>query len=179
MMMRKLFLSLPFLLLITACNTGPKQGQPVDNEGITTFYFIRHAEKRLDQGNDPELTEEGKRRAMAWVNYFFLKNVDHIISSDYKRTRATAAPLAAAHDMDVEIYDVKTVTGLELLKKYRGKTVALYGHSNTINQYTNELQNDSVYNALDEKDYDSYFYVRVSGSGKSSGVKETMDFMEQ
>lgn len=179
MIMRNFFLLFSFLLLITSCNTGPKQGQPVDNEGITTFYFIRHAEKQLDQGNDPELTEEGKTRASAWVNYFFLKNVDHIISSDYKRTKATAAPLAASKKMDIEIYDVKTTTGLELLKKYRGKTVALFGHSNTINKYTNELQNDSVYNALDDKDYDSYFYVRVSGSGKSSGVKESMDFMEE
>ncbi|MGJ8685190.1 MAG: SixA phosphatase family protein [Nonlabens sp.] len=175
--MKKLLL-LVALLSLSSCNTGPKQGEPVDNQGITTFYFIRHAEKRSDQGSDPELTEQGKKRAEAWVNYFFLKNVDHIISSDYKRTRETAAPLAAAHDMDVEIYDVRNTKAMDLLKKYRGKTVVLFGHSNTINGYTNELQNDSVYNALDDNDYDHYFYARVSESGKSSGVKESMDFME-
>ncbi len=175
--MKKLLL-LVALLSLFSCNTGPKHGEPVDNQGITTFYFIRHAEKRTDQGSDPELTEEGKQRAEEWVNYFYLKNVDHIISSDYKRTKATAAPVAAAHDMEVEIYDVRTVKAMDLLKKYRGKTVALFGHSNTINAYTNELQNDSIYNALDEKDYESYFYVRISDAGKSSGVKESMDFME-
>ncbi|EAS19223.1 putative phosphoglycerate mutase family protein [Flavobacteria bacterium BBFL7] len=174
----KKYILLFTIFYLLSCNTGPKQGEPVDNQGITTFYFIRHAEKRTDQGSDPELTEEGKKRADAWVNYFFLKNVDHIISSDYKRTKATAAPLAAAHDMDVELYDVSNTKALDLLEKYRGKTVALFGHSNTINEYTNQLQNDSIYNPLEDNDYESYFYVRVSESGKSSGVKESMDFME-
>lgn len=176
--MKKLLL-LVVLLSLYSCNNGTKQAEKIDNQGITTFYFIRHAEKRTDQGSDPELTPAGEKRADAWVNYFFLKNIDHIISSDFKRTLATAAPLAKAHNMDVEIYDVKTAKGIDLLKKYRGKTVALFGHSNTINAYTNELQTDSIYNALDDKDYDSYFFVRVSESGKSSGVKESMDFMEE
>lgn len=169
-----------FILVISfvSCNTTPKNTEGSEKESITTFYFIRHAEKKKDQGSDPELTETGHQRAKAWVNFFMLKDVDHVISSDYKRTKQTASPLAISKNIETEIYDVRTVTGIDLLKKYRGETVVLFGHSNTINAYTNQLQNDSIYNQLDESDYDHYFYVRVSDSGKSSGVKELMDFIE-
>ncbi len=177
--MKKLPILILLLLSLIACNNTSKNTEETEKEDITTFYFIRHAEKQKDQGSDPELTEAGHKRAQAWVNFFMLKDVDHVISSDYKRTKQTASPLAKAKKLETKIYDVRATTGLDLLKKYRGETVVLFGHSNTINAYTNQLQNDSIYNQLDESDYDHYFYVRVSDSGKSSGVKEVMDFMQE
>jgi broad specificity phosphatase PhoE len=101
-----------------------------------------------------------------------------VISSDYKRTKATAAPLAKAKKLGVEIYDVKTVDGISLLETYRGKTVALYGHSNTINLYANALQTDSIYNVLEETDYDHFFIVRVDKDGNSNVIKESTDFVD-
>lgn len=175
----KNLIALVILCSLISCNNSPKKEAESEKEDITTFYFIRHAEKEKDQGSDPELTTAGHERAATWVNYFMLKNVDHVLSSDYKRTRQTAAPLAKAKNLKTEIYDVRAATGLDFLKKYRGETVVLFGHSNTINEYTNQLQNDSIYDQIDESDYDHYFYVRVSDNGKSSGVKEVMDFMEK
>ncbi|MFT5925809.1 MAG: 2,3-bisphosphoglycerate-dependent phosphoglycerate mutase [Rubritalea sp.] len=167
------------LSLVSCRNNGSdKTPEEQQKEQLTTFYFIRHAEKAADQGSDPELTEKGEKRAVNWVNYFFLKDVDHVISSDYNRTKATAAPLAKAKKLGVEIYDVKTVDGISLLETYRGKTVALYGHSNTINAYANALQTDSIYNDLEETDYDHFFIVRVDKDGNSNAVKEFTDFME-
>lgn len=173
--MKNIFLVLA-LLSLASCNTT-KQDKVKEQDSMTTFYFIRHAEKRTDQGNDPELTDSGKERAAQWVNFFFLKDVDAILASDYKRTQATAQPLANSKKMPVITYDVKTLTGTELLKKYRGKTVALYGHSNTINTYANQLQTDSIYAPLNDADYNHYFLVRVDESGKSSAVLEEMPFI--
>ena len=42
----------------TDADKTPEEKQ---KEQLTTFYFIRHAEKMTDQGNDPELTEQGKK----------------------------------------------------------------------------------------------------------------------
>ena len=98
----------------TDADKTPEEKQ---KEQLTTFYFIRHAEKMTDQGNDPELTEQGKKRAENWVNYFFLKDVDHVISSDFKRTKATATPLAKAKKLDIELYDVRKATGKSLLTR--------------------------------------------------------------
>ena len=158
--------------------TSDKTPEEQQKDELTTFYFIRHAEKAADQGSDPELTEAGKNRASQWVNYFFLKDVDHVISSDFKRTRETAGPLAKSKKLKVELYDVRKEDGTSLLETYRGKTVALYGHSNTINAYANALQTDSIYNELQETDYNHFFIVRVDKEGNSNATMESMDFME-
>lgn len=161
-------------LSIISCNNTNSQTEEKEPDGVTTFYFIRHAEKQ--QGPDPELTATGEKRADQWINYFLLKDVDHIISSDFKRTRATAAPLAKAKKLDVEIYDVRAVNGKSLLEQYRGKTVVLYGHSNTVNTYANDLQKDQKYNDLDDADFDHFFIVKVDENGTTNAVKETMEF---
>ncbi|PRP68283.1 SixA phosphatase family protein [Nonlabens agnitus] len=161
-------------LALVSCNNSNSQDTEKDDDGLTTFYFIRHAEKQ--QGADPDLTVYGEQRATEWVNYFFLKDVDHVISSDTKRTRATAAPLAKAKKLDVETYDVSTVTGKSLLEQYRGKTVVLYGHSNTINKYANDLQKDTNYPELDDADFDHFFIVKIDENGNTNAVKESMDF---
>lgn len=167
------------LSLVSCMNTdADKTPEEKQKEQLTTFYFIRHAEKMTDQGSDPELTEKGSKRAENWVNYFFLKDVDHVISSDFKRTKATAAPLAKAKKVNIELYDVRKATGKSLLQEYRGKTVALFGHSNTINKYASELQNDSIYKDLDDSDYDHYFIIRVDKDGNSNAVKEKIDFID-
>lgn len=176
--MKKLLVLLPLLLVACFNNDKEKSPEELEKEKVTTFYFIRHAEKATGQGNDPELTAKGSSRAQQWVNYFFLKEVDHVISSDFKRTKATAAPLAKAKKLPVEIYDVHQVDGKSLLKTYRGKSVALFGHSNTINAYANALQNDSIYKELNEKDYDHFFVVRVDNEGNSNAVKVFMDIEE-
>jgi 2,3-bisphosphoglycerate-dependent phosphoglycerate mutase len=176
--MKKIFFILSLALVSCFNSNTDKTPEEKAKENLTTFYFIRHAEKAADQGSDPELTEKGKKRAEQWVNYFFLKDLDHVISSDFKRTNATAAPLAKAKNLDIEIYDVRKVTGTSLLETYRGKTVAVYGHSNTINAYANELQSDRVYKDLEETDYDHFFIVRIDKDGNSNAIMESIDFME-
>ncbi|OUS14570.1 phosphoglycerate mutase [Nonlabens dokdonensis] len=176
--MNKIFFLLAFSLVSCFSSNDNKTPEELQKEQLTTFYFIRHAEKMTDQGSDPELTEKGKARANDWVNYFFLKDVDHVISSDFKRTKATAAPLAKSKKLEIELYDVRKATGKSLLEKYRGKTVALFGHSNTINKYANALQKDSIYNDLEDSDYDHFFVVRIDKDGNSSAVKEAMGFQE-
>ncbi|QJP35606.1 histidine phosphatase family protein [Nonlabens sp. Ci31] len=176
--MKKIFFILSLALVSCFNSDAEKTPEEKAKENLTTFYFIRHAEKATDQGDDPGLTEKGQKRAEQWVNYFFLKEVDHVISSDYNRTKATAVPLAKAKKLGVEIYQVKEVSGTSLLETYRGKTVALYGHSNTINAYANQLQNDQVYKDLEETDYDHFFIVRIDKEGNSNAVMESIDFMD-
>lgn len=145
---------------------------------ITTLYLIRHAEKEQTANSNPNLTEKGKNRADQWVNYFFLKDVDHVLSSDFNRTRETAAPLASSKKLEIEIYNVKSLTGKELYEKYEGKTVALFGHSNTIGNYANDLQVDEVFKDLNESDYDHFYILRIDKNGTANATLEEMDFME-
>lgn len=171
--MKSIFLF--FCLALISCNNSNSQTDAENNDELTTLYFIRHAEKRTDQGSNPDLTSMGKMRAKEWVNYFMLKDVDAVISSDTKRTQATASPLARSKKIEVETYDVNQVTGKSLLDQYRGKTVVVYGHSNTINKYANDLQQDQKYSELDDSDFDHFFIVRVDKNGNTNAVKEKQD----
>lgn len=175
----KYFYYLSFIILLFSCKNSEGQNEAKNlSSEITTLYLIRHAEKDLNSGADPKLTEKGEQRANQWTNYFFLKDVDHIISSDFNRTKATAAPLAASKNINVDTYDASTLTGKELYEKYEGKTVVLFGHSNTIGNYANDLQNDETFKDLDDSDYDHFYIVRIDKNGNAHAAKEAMDFME-
>ncbi len=173
----KYLVCLLVVLSITACGNSQENDQK-DNKGsdLTTFYFIRHAEKQT--GDDPELNEKGERRAEQWVEYFFLKDVDNVLSSDFNRTQATAAPLARSKKLEVETYDVRSLDGDQLLEKYRGKTVVLFGHSNTIGTYANQLQSDEKFDELNESDYNHFYVVTIDSNGNARAVQEKIDFMQ-
>ncbi len=174
----KSFLILPLIVFTSCLSDASKKNNQESadrNNGVTTLYLIRHAEK--ESGADPGLTRAGQARANAWVEYYFIKDIDHILSSDFKRTRQTAAPLAKAQNKEVEIYDVASMTGNKLLEDYRGSTVAVFGHSNTIHKYANDLQNEITFEELDESVYDKFIILRIDASGNAQAEWQTMDFM--
>ena len=84
--MKRYFLILS-LILLTSCNFGDEEPSEImddaknPSEEITTYYFIRHAEKdTTDTSNkNPELTETGKKRAQNWTKTF--KDID-ILAND-------------------------------------------------------------------------------------------------
>jgi broad specificity phosphatase PhoE len=177
----KIFYPTPlFLVLIALISCNEKSNQQTEESDrksdLTTIYLIRHAEKQT--GSNPSLTEKGVKRAESWTEYFFLKDVDHILSSDYNRTRQTASPLAKSKSKEVEIYNVKSLTGEDLLEKYRGETVVLFGHSNTIHQYANDLQSEETFEELNESVYNKFIIVRVDANGKANAQWQEMDFFE-
>ncbi|HBP23093.1 MAG TPA: histidine phosphatase family protein [Planctomycetes bacterium] len=100
----------------------PKQGLVV--------YAVRHAEKQ--GGDDPGLTAEGVARAAALA--FALRHVplDGVYSTDTKRTRATVAPAAEAHGLEVQTYAADGSLSKRLGSGQGGRCVLVVGHSNTI-----------------------------------------------
>jgi probable phosphoglycerate mutase len=73
------------------------------------LLLIRHAQPvRIGEGEvdgpaDPELTDRGRREAerlAAWLGH---EHIDHVLASPLRRARETAAPLAAALGVEVEI----------------------------------------------------------------------------
>ena len=77
------FSSILLICLMIACQSAEKNAFqyniPKGEEArTTTYYFIRHAEKDTsDKGNrDPQLTEQGIKRANYMTSYFEDKNLD-------------------------------------------------------------------------------------------------------
>jgi len=99
--------------------------------GSLVIYAVRHAEKGA--GRDPDLTPEGATRAAALARVLQHVDLDHVYSTDTKRTRATGAPAAKAKGLEITSYKP---FGSELPKLLAsgegGQTVLVVGHSNTV-----------------------------------------------
>ena len=61
----------------------------------TTVILVRHAEKAAEPADDPPLTAAGATRADALVDLVKDAGVTAVVSTQFQRTRLTAAPTAA------------------------------------------------------------------------------------
>lgn len=161
--MRKyLLLFLPFFI---ACNSGNDQKQEdmakESAQEVTTYYFIRHAEKDTSDpdNRDPELTEEGVARAQNWARVFKDVDFDFIYSSDYKRTRATAQAVADAQEKEVTVYDASRLNDEDFQKKTEGKRVLVVGHSDSNPKFVNYLLEEERYTYIEDSESGSLFIV--------------------
>ena len=146
-----------FALLALMFLTLPVAADPV-------LYLVRHAEKVADGTSDPALTTEGLARAEWLAGYFEDKEIQAILSTDYKRTQQTAAPTAAGFGLEVESYDPRDLNALaERLKTMQGP-VLVAGHSNTTPVLAGILLGDPM-EELDERIYDHIYVLTPNGSG--------------
>lgn len=141
-----------------------------NNQEVTTYYFIRHAEKDTSDPSDknPELTDEGVKRAEKWAEVFKDIPFDLIYSSKYKRTRHTAQPIADSQQLDVQLYDSSKLNDEDFQQKTKGKTVLVVGHTNTNPQWVNYILEEKKYKDIDESESGSLFIVTVLPDGRKS-----------
>lgn len=140
---------------------------------VTTYYFIRHAEK--DTSNpaekNPILTEAGIRRAEKWAEIFKEVPFDLIYSTDFKRTKATAQEIAESQNLEIQLYNSGKLNDEDFQQKTKGKTVLVIGHSNTNPRFVNYILEEEKYCDIDDKESGSLFIVSVSPEGvKTSQV---------
>jgi phosphohistidine phosphatase SixA len=113
--------------------------QASDPGGPGVVFLVRHAE-RADAGMaaakiagaDPELSEAGKARATALAALLKDAKITAIFTTEYKRTRDTAQPLAAAAGIAATAVDSKDAAGLIARVQASAGNVLVVGHSNTV-----------------------------------------------
>jgi broad specificity phosphatase PhoE len=99
----------------------------------TTVFLVRHAEKEAE-GADPSLNEAGRKRANALADMLADAAITAIFSSEFQRTRQTAAPLAERLGIKVTVIPGKDIDALVArVRELRpGARALIVGHSNTI-----------------------------------------------
>lgn len=136
-----------------------------------TAYVVRHAEAEQNDSRDPVLTQAGVVRANALRDRLRGAGIDAIFSTAYIRTRETAAPLAAALDLPVQIYDARDPATLvqDLYANHRGRRVLIVGHSNTVPAVIEALGGTRPAD-LGHTEHDPLFRVEARGTGLPAKV---------
>jgi len=139
-----------------------------------TIILVRHAEKdaaQAEMSGDPELSAAGKERAERLVKNIGKYRVGAVYSSDTRRTRDTAAPMAARRHLKVEIYDPRKQDELvKLIMGSKTKRFLIVGHSNTIPALANLLIKKELFKSVDDNEYGVIWVIRFRG-GEISKVE--------
>jgi broad specificity phosphatase PhoE len=112
----------------------------------TTILIVRHAEKQVNAGDDPHLSDAGVARAEALVGVAEHANVGTVYVSQFLRTKETAAPLLAKHG-EIPLVTVPVAKSedypklivKDILTRQSGKTVLVVSHSNIVPGIVEEL----------------------------------------
>jgi len=120
-------LLLPLLLLaIGACSL------PVPIQPGPDFYVMRHLHTTPGTP-DPALNAEGQRAAQALPDFFANRRPPAIILvTDTRRSRETAAAVAARYGLEPVVYDPRDYYGLVDLVTKSPNPALIIGHSNTV-----------------------------------------------
>lgn len=118
-------------LLITVLVAAPAAAQH-------TIFLVRHAE-RADAASgvsptmatDPDLSQAGRARAESLALALRDAKITAIYVTKYKRTQQTAAPLARALGLTVNIVTADAAAVVKQLDAAKGN-VLVVGHSNTV-----------------------------------------------
>ncbi|MGB3627217.1 MAG: phosphoglycerate mutase family protein [Henriciella sp.] len=133
-----------------------------DNTAEYTLYLVRHAEKQA--GDDPALTETGAARAEALADLLEGESIEAVWSSNYTRTRDTAAPLAERLDLNVRLYDASDLSGLAEQLKADAQTALVVGHSNTTPNLAEALGGDAGTPIDEPTEYDRLYVLTGIGT---------------
>lgn len=138
---------------------------------VTTYYFIRHAEKlRVDKTDrNPNLNLKGFKRAEAWKEVFSNISFDAIYSTDYTRTKLTAKPTADSKKLPILIYNPRDMYSKAFQNQTKGKTILVVGHSNTTNVFANKVIGFDKYQEIKD-DNNSNLYIVTLTDKKASSV---------
>jgi len=161
---RRLTLGFGLALVVWVAASSPADAQ-------SAVILVRHAEKAAAPANDPPLTPAGLARAQALAEALAETRVDAVISTQYRRTRETAAPVAAARGLDPQIVatggdTAAHVQAVAAAVKARGagEVVLVVGHSNTVPAIITALGGPAM-PALCDPEYANLFVLVPSPSG--------------
>jgi broad specificity phosphatase PhoE len=131
------------------------------------IFIARHADK-VD-GPDPVLSTQGEARAAQLAKMLAKASIQTIYSTDTKRTKGTAAPIAANLALPVQTYDPRKQADLAThLKTLKGNTLVI-GHSNTITDLVRQLGGDPGADNP-ESEYGRVYQVILHGDGRTTTI---------
>ena len=128
-------------LTLVLCTAAPSKAATADadRDGAQLVVLVRHAEKGGEPADDPALTAPGTARAATLAKLLSTMRIGAVITTEWRRTRDTAAPLAAAAAIVPTVVDTRAAKGdahaqavVDAVRAQPAKAVLVVGHSNTV-----------------------------------------------
>jgi len=155
--------------------------QVMAQAGPELIVLVRHAEKALEPADNPPLSAEGRARAAELARVLAEAGITRIHSTDTRRTLETAAPLAQALGIEVEIYDGRDLPAL-VARLLQGAAQAqapapaqasvqtpgrhlVVGHSNTTDRLSGLLGGTTFGELVEAWEYDRLYVLTSTGGG--------------
>lgn len=135
---------------------------------VQHVYIVRHAEKV--SGDDPALSAAGTARAAALAALLQDRGIGRIFSTDTRRTRSTAMPLAERLGLEIEIYDHRRPDALAAKVRAAGQNALIVGHSNTIAGLA-EAFGAQPGAAVADDEYDRLYVIRLTEDDVTSEIR--------
>lgn len=131
----------------------------------SAIFLVRHAERAPEPEDDPSLTAVGTERARELARLLGDAQITRIHSTDTRRTRETAGPLASALGVEVELYDPSDLDAVarDLLAS-PGRHLVV-GHSNTTPELASALGGDGHGPIQEGWEYDRLYVLAPEAGG--------------
>jgi 2,3-bisphosphoglycerate-dependent phosphoglycerate mutase len=151
----------------------------VSSMTTTTVVLVRHAEKELGTIEDPPLTSQGEQRAQLLARMFGeregLGRIAAVFASDTRRAQRTATPLAER--LGLPITTIKGPDYDQIIRRirsdYRGKSVLIVGHSNTVPELVRRLAHVKDVPEIPDAEYGTMYVVTMPTLGRASVLRLT------
>lgn len=154
------------VLLLLLCSAAPGALAAQQAASAITVIMVRHAEK-ADDGRDPPLSDAGMRRAESLVGALAHAGITDIITTHYRRTRATAAPLAGSLGIEPEVVEAgggtaSSVDGVAARVRSLppGSVALVVGHSNTVPAIILALGGPDI-GSIEDDEYSDLFVLQL------------------
>ena len=136
----------------------------------STVVLVRHAEKASQTETDPVLSEAGVQRAKDLAAALADARVSTVITTQYQRTKLTAAPLVdATKPKTIVVANTGNLANhiadilAAVMARPSGEVVLVVGHSNTIAAIVAALGGPKMPNLCDSQ-YSMMFVLEMTGA---------------
>ncbi len=157
--MRRLLLTLGLL----AASPFRLTAQPVEH---TVVYLVRHAE-RVDESEDSPISAAGEARARILGAMLRDAGLTDIHSTDFRRTRSTAAAVAATTGAGVQLYDQNDLAALAAYVGREGGRHLVVGHSHTLRETIGAFGGEPG-PEIAQNEYDRLYILTLTDDGTST-----------
>ncbi len=157
------------LALIAGCAPATPPAALPNSRTETTVYLVRHAEKAAVEGgnSDVDLSTAGYARADSLAAQLRDADIDVVITTQLRRTRLTAGPIAALRRITPITVSVGSSVQAHAesvavaVKRHPGSRILIVGHSNTVGPIIAALGGTGVGDLCDNE-YSNLFILTLA-----------------